>query len=190
MNPRTPRPSEVYARILEEFGACLHVARPGKVVSYDAATRTATVQPMVMTPLRTGEGEREVHELAAIHAVPVCWPGQVDLVAGDGVLLVFCDFDIGSWRDGGSKPADPGDESAHSPSGAVAIPGLDTASRKASEQSQYAALANKVDANFAELKQMFASWVVAPNDGGGALKTLSGSLSLPSVASSKVRVRQ
>ena len=159
------------------------------MVSYDAASRTATIKPMQKTVLYA-DGERQAHDLAPIHAVPVCWPGQVDLVAGDGVLLVFCDYDMGSWRDGGGSAADPGDETSHGPSGAVAIPGLDTVTRKSSEQSQFVALANLVNDNFTAIKNMFDSWTPVANDGGAALKTLSDSLTLPTVASSKVRARQ
>lgn len=190
MTPRTPRTAELYARLFEENGAVLRVAMPGKVESYDSTTRTATVKPMQRVPLRGGDAdERTAYELDAIHAVPVVWPGQVSLAPGDGVLLVFCDYDLGSWRDGAGKtPADPGDETTHGPSGAVCIPGLDTVTRKAAEVSDFAALSAKVDANFAAIKQMFDTWVTVPNDGGAALKTLSGSLTLPTTASTKIKV--
>lgn len=173
----------------EEHSAEMWCACPGRVESYDATTRTATVAPCLKRVLRNGEGEREAFTMPPIPGVPVCWPGAIDLVKGDGVLLVFCDYDIGAWRDSG-KVSDSGDETAHGPSGAVAIPGLDTVARKTAEVSQYAALANLVNANFAAIKNMFDSWVVVPNDGGAALKTLSGSLDLPTVASAKIKVAQ
>lgn len=188
--PRTPKLGDVLDRMRDQASAFFRCAMPGKVESYDPTTRTARVKPMLRVPYRDGDGVRQAQSLDAVHAVPVCWPGEVTLAAGDGVLLIFCDFDIGAWRDGaGVTPADPGDETAHGPVGAVCLPGLDTSSRKAAEVSDYVALSAKVDANFAALKAMFDSWVVVPNDGGGALKTLSGSLSLPTVAGTKVKVR-
>ncbi len=187
--PRTPRLGDVLDRMRDQASAFFRCAMPGKVESYNAATRTARVKPMLRVPYQDGDGERQAQELDAVHAVPVCWPGEVSLSAGDGVLLIFCDFDIGAWRDGAGKtPADPGDETAHGPVGAVCLPGLDTSVRKAAELSDFVALSTKVDANFAAIKAMFDAWVPVPNDGGAALKTLSASLVLPTSAGTKVKV--
>jgi hypothetical protein len=189
---RTPRLSDTIARMLEDAGAETWVACPGRVESYDATARTATVSPCLKRVIRNAEGDREAFVMPPIPAVPVCWPGQIDLVKGDGVLLIFCDYDIGAWRDSG-KTSDAGDETAHGPSGAVCLPGLDTVTRKTAEVSQYAALANLVQAQLSALKTAIQNTVIVPNDGGASFKEtlLSGLSSWPaSVASSKVRVLQ
>ena len=189
---RTPSQAELWSRLLDENGAVLRMAMPGKVESYNSATRTATVKPMTKVPLADGDGTRRAYELDAIHAVPVVWPGQVSLTAGDGVLLVFCDFDLGAWRDGAGKtPADPGDETAHGPSGAVAIPGLDTVARKSAEQSEFVALANLVLARLTTIQQAFDTHVhsgVTTGAGSSAIPVATIG-PLASVASALVKVR-
>jgi hypothetical protein len=177
----------------DQASAFFRCAMPGKVESYDPATRTARIKPMLRVPYQDGDGERQAQELDAVHAVPVCWPGEVALAEGDGVLLIFCDFDIGSWRDGtGRDPADPGDETAHGPVGAVCLPGLDTSSRKAAEVSDSVALATLVGSQLTALKTAITNTVIVPNDGGASFKsTLLAALSAwpATVASTKVKVR-
>ncbi len=53
--------------------------------------------------------------------------------------------------------------------------------------TEFVALSNKVDDELAKIKDMFTNWLVAPNDGGLALKTLSSNLSFDSVAATKVK---
>ena len=192
MSPRTPRLGDVLDRMRDQAAAFFRCAMPGRVESYDAVRRVARVKPMLAVPYRDGDGARQTQDLGAVHAVPVCWPGEVSLAEGDGVLLIFCDFDIGSWRDGtGSKPADPGDETAHGPVGAVCLPGLDTSARKAAELNDAVALATQVTANLNTLKTAISNAVIVPNDGGASLKsTLLAALSSwpTSLASSRVKV--
>lgn len=192
MSPRTPTLGTVLDRMRDQASAFFRCAMPGKVESYDAIRRVARVKPMVAVPYRDGDGARQTQELDAVHAVPVCWPGEVALAAGDGVLLIFCDFDIGAWRDSTSgKPADPGDETAHGPVGAVCLPGLDTSARKAAEVNDAVALATLVAAQLTALKSAISGTVIVPNDGGASFKsTLLAALSSwpATVASTKVKV--
>lgn len=59
--------------------------------------------------------------------------------------------------------------------------------------AQFVALANLVDNRFAALANAFSTWVVVPNDGGAALKTLLGTLAgtgwPASVAATKVKAK-
>lgn len=135
MNVVSPRSEDVTARREERLVARLRVAGPGKVVSYNATTQTADVQPMWLDTERDGEDDtKETFELPVLPAVPVVWPRgggffcAFPLAAGDGVLLVFADRDMGAWRDSG-QVSDPGDDSLHDLGGAVAYPGLDTVAR-------------------------------------------------------------
>ncbi len=53
---------------------------------------------------------------------------------------------------------------------------------------EFVAMATKTNANLAALLTLLQTWVVVPNDGGQALKTAAGLISIPSVASSDVKV--
>lgn len=127
--------------MLEEHREDLQTALPGRVESYDPATQTANVKPMIKRVSREGvdaggvDGTRVVDELPVIPAVPVVWPRgggyfmTFPLATGDSGLIVFSARDIGAWRDSG-QVSDPGDEGLHTLSGAVFIPGLETVAKK------------------------------------------------------------
>lgn len=103
----------------------VHTMLPGRVVSYDKASRVATIKPSVK--LRTIHGE--VLNIPPIAGVPVVWPssGAFSLVGalepGDGVMLVFAESSIGSWLKGSTDVAAE-DESRFSLQDAVAVVGL------------------------------------------------------------------
>lgn len=80
---------------------CLHVAVPGYVKTYNAVTRTATIQPTIRE-----WGERNSPPL--LLDVPVFFPGNFtfDVNAGDECLVVFADRCIDAWfQNGGISPA-------------------------------------------------------------------------------------
>ena len=103
----------------------LHTALPGIVQSYNEETRLAVVKPTVK--LRSMHGGSL--DIPPIAGVPVLWPGNGDfslvgnLSAGDGVLLVVSEAGIGNWI-AGSGVADADDESRHTLTDCIAIPGL------------------------------------------------------------------
>lgn len=199
----------IESRLLE-----LHTAIPGKVVSYDKATQTAEVLPVVLRAEPKEDGGNTLTRLPSIPNVPVQWPRgdgfaiHFKLKPGDHVLLVFSEAAIGHWRASGEM-APPGDLRRHSLGYPIAIPGAAPDAGKLTDipgdneavleipdgkvfrmggpDADFVALAAKVDANFDAIKQMFTSWVVAPNDGGLALKTLSESLELEAVGATKVK---
>ncbi|MCH9837472.1 hypothetical protein K0U83_17545 [bacterium] len=122
-------PAETYRRILDARLTDLHTALPGRVRSYDAATQTADVEPMIKRGVPTGGEEDEValEALPVLPSVPVLFPsgGQCfvtfPLAVGDPVLLVFSERDTSHYRATGAV-ADPGVPTMHGLSGAVAIP--------------------------------------------------------------------
>lgn len=137
MSGRTLRTADVMQRLLDDFAADLHTACPGKVESYDPATQTAVVKPMIKRVSREGlDQERVADDLPSLPAVPVAWPRgggyfmTFPLAAGDSGLLVFSQRPMGSWRDSG-QVSDPGDEGTHGLSG-VFYPGVETVARKLS----------------------------------------------------------
>jgi hypothetical protein len=128
------------------------VALPGIVLSYDAATQTASIQPAVnrWVPDESSPDEDLSEPLPALQSVPVMWPKGRNfsvtgtLAAGDPVLLVCIDRDMSGWRTSGAQ-SDPQDARLHDWSSAVAIPGLVPSTSPFSVPSDAAALANVLD---------------------------------------------
>ena len=124
------------------------VALPGIVLSYDAATQTASIQPAVnrWVPDESSPDEDLSEPLPALQSVPVMWPKGRNfsvtgtLAAGDPVLLVCIDRDMSGWRTSGAQ-SDPQDARLHDWSSAVAIPGLVPSTSPFSVPSDAAALA-------------------------------------------------
>jgi hypothetical protein len=97
-----PSEAEVIIAGIEAALRGVHTALPGTIVSYVAATQTATVAPAVKLELAAG-----VHEdIPPIPEVPVLWPGgtggslHIPLVPGDGVLLLFFEQDPAPYLTG------------------------------------------------------------------------------------------
>lgn len=108
----------------------VHVARPGEVTAYDAATNTAVVKPAIKRALFNVEtDERSYEDLPEIPFVPVIFPRVGDfaltlpVTVGTPVLLLFCDVSLAEWRESG-KVAEPTDARRHSIGWPVALVGL------------------------------------------------------------------
>jgi Phage protein Gp138 N-terminal domain len=134
MASRTPGVLAALDRMFADFGADLHVALPGQVVSYDASKQVADVKPMVQRVAREQDDDRAVDPLPVIPAVPVAFARgggyfmTLPLASGDTGLLVFCERDLSPWRATG-QDSDPLDEGVHTLAGAVFYPGLHTEAR-------------------------------------------------------------
>lgn len=100
----------------ENLRNSLYHVMPGSIVSYDASTQTATVQPMVndvRTDLTTGA--RVSEPFPQLSGIPIAWPrfGKF-VVAGrlnqyDPVLLIAFDLDPSAWQAKASATNDPVD---------------------------------------------------------------------------------
>lgn len=107
-----------------------HVAIPGRVERYDAATQTADVVPLVRHPVPQPDGSYALEELPVVPSVPVVFPRTgrwmltFPIVAGDTVQLLVNTAAIGHWRAGSGDVTDPGDLRRQHLAHAVAIPGL------------------------------------------------------------------
>jgi hypothetical protein len=127
-----PSAEELTRAWIERYLGELHVAMPGRIESYDAATQTANVLPLVRHPSPQPDGSTAMEDLPVIPSVPVLWPRgggwffATHLEAGDTVQLLVNSAAIGHWRVGGGDVTDPGDLRRHHLSHAVAIPGLAT----------------------------------------------------------------
>ena len=75
-----------------DFFSSLHCALPGKVISFDAETQTAEIQPAVKLGSLTYPGLADV---------PVFMPVPFAVNPGDACLVVFADIDIDAWMASG-----------------------------------------------------------------------------------------
>ena len=98
----------------QEFFASLHCALPGTVVSFDAESRTAEIQPAV----KLGSIAYPV-----LSDVPVFMPVPFDVSPGDACLVVFSDIDIDAWFDTG-EAQEPRSGRKHSLSDGFAFVGF------------------------------------------------------------------
>ena len=71
-----------------DFFSSLHCALPGKVISFDAETQTAEIQPAVRLGSLT---------YPPLSGVPVFMPVSFEVNPGDACLVVFADIDIDAW---------------------------------------------------------------------------------------------
>lgn len=103
----------------------VHTSLPATVSEYDAGTHRAKVIPSVRLLMDNGMPV----ELPELLDVPVIFPAaksfdlEFPLDKGDGVLLLFAESDIASWKTG-ADPATPDTASRFSLDASVAIPGL------------------------------------------------------------------
>lgn len=103
----------------------VHTSLPARVEKYDAGKHTATVKPAVNMLMDNGVQI----EIPSLMEVPVVFPAskffdmEFPLDEGDGVLLLFQESDISTWKNG-DFPAIPAVASRFNLDSAVAIPGL------------------------------------------------------------------
>jgi hypothetical protein len=126
MSSATPDLFQVITEIVRWQLAELNTAIPARVLSYDPATQSADVQPLLKRRLKNGQ----VLSRAAITGVPVVFPAAgggiitFPIQAGDTVLLIFSQRSIDRWVQSDGGEVDPLDNRMHAISDAIAIPGL------------------------------------------------------------------
>ena len=98
--------------------ASLHCALPGTVVSFDASSQTAVIQPAV----RQKHAGREI-TLPLLRDVPVFMPVSFTVNPGDACLVIFADCDIDRWFETGEAEV-PGSSRMHSLSDGFAFVGF------------------------------------------------------------------
>ena len=96
----------------------IHCALPGKIVSFDAESQTAVIQPAVK---RRAE-QRDV-PLPLLHDVPVFMPVSFEITPGDACLVIFADCDIDAWFESGEAEM-PASNRMHSLSDGFAFVGF------------------------------------------------------------------
>ena len=126
----TPTLAEAVDARVERFLRGLNTVDVGQVESYNDDTRRATVQLVVERATIDENGERVTERRPIIVEVPVVFQGsggrrvKFPVVAGDLVVVLFCQHSIDKWLATGGI-VDPGDDRHHHMSDAIALPGLD-----------------------------------------------------------------
>lgn len=115
---------DVIKKWIRDSADNIRVSMPAKVMSYDAATNRASVQPIgtYTTP------DFQELKYPVIHNVPMQFPCGVGgtagvtfpIKAGDGCIVIFADREIEQFLNGGFCD----DMRSHSMNDAYAIPGL------------------------------------------------------------------
>lgn len=108
-----------------------HTALPARVVDYDRASQSCSVQVVLKRAYMDEEGTRQTEELPVIPHVPVGFLGGGDygitfeLAAGVTGMLVFSEASMDKWlNEGSSTPTDPLDDRRNNLTDAVFYPGM------------------------------------------------------------------
>jgi protein gp138 len=127
--PQTPSLADFMTSAIASFMDGQHVAYPGRVESYDRATNSCSVQPVIKRGYLDEPGDRAVEALPVINHVPVAYfraggfAIHASLSPGDYVLLVIASGSLDKWLRGGGV-VDPGDDRRGNLTDAMAIPGI------------------------------------------------------------------
>ena len=111
----------------QDILSSLHCALPGTVVSFDAESQTAVIQPAVKhrpVSSRPTEGSGEI-SLPLLRDVPVFMTVSFEINPGDACLVIFADCDIDAWFETGEAEV-PASDRMHSLSDGFAFVGFRT----------------------------------------------------------------
>ena len=121
-----PTEAEVIRGGIVSWLTDVHTSLPGKVISYDAATQSAAIQPAVQRAIPSDDGWTHV-DYPVIPAAKVVWLAgggsslQLPLTAGDSVWLLFSEACWAQYRRTG-QIAPPGDQRRFDLSYPIALP--------------------------------------------------------------------
>jgi hypothetical protein len=109
--------------------AQIHTSMPGKIVSFDPAKMTATVQPAIQGINTKVDGTRAPVTLTTVSDVPVHFPAgggytlTFPVKPGDECMLVFMERSIDNWHQQGGVQT-PSDHRMHDINDCIAHVGL------------------------------------------------------------------
>lgn len=113
-------PTEIFRDSVNAMLCNVHTSLPGIVVSYDANSNKATIQPALNKNFTSGPMPMPILE-----SVPIMFPKNITFPVqpGDYVLLIFVERSIDLWLSVGGQVT-PTDPRKFDLSDAIAIPGL------------------------------------------------------------------
>lgn len=126
--PAYPTDDDVAKAREEQLLLSLDGPMPGRVQSYDPATQTADIVPLVRKQVARPDGEYTFEALPVLPSVPVLFPRAGDwfmslpIAEGTYGLVIVCAPAIGHWRVGNGDVTDPGDLRRHHMAHAVFMP--------------------------------------------------------------------
>ena len=129
MTTRSMSMADVIRSAVDTGMARMRVSMPAEIVSFDPATQTARVKPLLKDSYLDEDDARQSIGLPHIDDVPVQFFGSggfsitCPVSAGDSCMLVFSDRSLDAWMASG-RESDPIDERIHHLGDAVAILGL------------------------------------------------------------------
>jgi hypothetical protein len=199
--PVEPTDVEIIQAALESRLLDVHTCLPGRVVSYNPATQTADIQPLVKRAIRSYAGELVHETLPVVHDVPVEWPGGggfamiFPVAPGDHMWLIFSEAATAKWRSTG-QISEPGDLRRHDLSYACAVYSRGPASGAlqplspstqarmdcpnpfvfgSQASAQFVALSNKVDAAMDLIKTHIHPTAMGPSGPDASLNAIESS---------------
>jgi hypothetical protein len=108
----------------QDILSSLHCALPGTVVSFDAESQTAVIQPAVSRVIPSAvEGSPSSVSMPLLRDVPVFMPVSFEINPGDACLVIFADCDIDAWFENGEVEV-PASNRMHSLSDGFAFVGF------------------------------------------------------------------
>ena len=115
----------------QDILSSLHCALPGMVVSFDAESQTAVIQPAVSRVIQSAssvipsavEGSPSSVSMPLLRDVPVFMPVSFEINPGDACLVIFADCDIDAWFETGEAEV-PASNRMHSLSDGFAFVGF------------------------------------------------------------------
>lgn len=112
-------------RAHDNMSRSMHTCMPGTILSYDASSQMASVQPSLNRQQPDGREEK----MPVVNNVPVVWPrsGGASMTfpvkPGDGCLLLFAERSLDEWKSSGGEVT-PRDARRADLSDAVALMGF------------------------------------------------------------------
>ena len=109
----------------QDILSSLHCALPGTVVSFDAESQTAVIQPAVSRVIPSAVEGSLSFSMPLLRDVPVFMPVSFEVNPGDVCLVIFADCDIDAWFETGEAEV-PASDRMHSLSDGFAFVGFRT----------------------------------------------------------------
>lgn len=113
-------PADIFRDSVYSILNTVHTCLPGRIISFDASTNKATIQPALNKAYLSG-----AEPMGIMSNVPVLFPKNIyfPIVEGDYVLVLFAERAIDLWLTNGGVVT-PNDPRKFNLSDGIAIPGL------------------------------------------------------------------
>lgn len=121
--------AQIHERLSDRVQEEIHTVLPARVLSYNSAAQTVSVQFSVRVAVVDADGEPEWSELPNLSDVPVAFLRgggfffAAPLVAGDHVWVYATQADVAQWRATGTTPSEGPTTRLHGLGSAFAVPG-------------------------------------------------------------------